>query len=233
MIKKHIPNTISCLNLCSGCLACVYALRFDNLTLAFWLIVAASVFDFVDGLAARGLKAYSPIGADLDSLADLVSFGLAPATMIFSCIDTITNGSFVAYTAFLLPVFAAIRLAKFNIDTRQTTSFLGLPVPASALFWASLIPVIGPYSQTLPWLSTIVIFSMMLTFCGLMVSEIPMFSLKFKNFTWKDNRKPFLLIAISVLYIVIFVLLEKILLVPSFIILSYIILSVYNRPKTI
>ena len=232
MIKKYIPNTITCLNLFSGSVACVYALRFDNLTAAFWLITAAAVFDFLDGFAARGLKAYSPIGADLDSLADVVSFGLAPATMIFSCIDTITNNSIIAYAAFLLPVFAALRLAKFNIDTRQTTSFLGLPVPASALFWASILPVIAPYCQTLPWLSTVVIFSMMLAFCGLMVSEIPMFSLKFKNFTWKDNQKPFLLIAISILYILVFAILGKLLLSFSFIILTYIILSVYNRPKT-
>ncbi|MDR0546407.1 MAG: CDP-diacylglycerol--serine O-phosphatidyltransferase [Dysgonamonadaceae bacterium] len=228
---KLIPNTITCLNLFSGCLACVMALRFDNFTAAFWLIVAAAVFDFCDGFAARGLKAFSPIGADLDSLADVIGFGLAPGAMIYSYLNAILNGNPLAFAGFILPVFAALRLAKFNVDTRQTTSFLGLPVPASALFWASLIPVIRPYSEAFPVLCSVVILVLMLAFCGLMVSEIPMFSLKFKNFRWKDNQKPFLLITISAAYILIFAGIGKILLSLSFIILTYILMSVIVKPE--
>ncbi|GHT76338.1 CDP-diacylglycerol--serine O-phosphatidyltransferase [Bacteroidia bacterium] len=231
MIKQSIPNTITCLNLFSGSLACVFALRYDNLTVAFWLILAAAIFDFFDGFAARGLKAFSPLGADLDSLADVISFGLAPGAMIYSYLNVITHENPVAFAGFLLPVFAALRLAKFNIDTRQTTSFLGLPVPASALFWASLIPVIRPYSEANPILCSVVILVLVLAFCGLMVSEIPMFSLKFKNFTWKDNQPPFLLIGISAAYILIFAAIGKLLLSVSFIILTYILMSVLVKPE--
>ena len=223
---KQVPNLITCLNLLAGSFACVMALKFNNYTGAFIFIAMAAVFDFLDGLAARLLKAYSRIGAELDSLADVISFGLAPGCIVYSYLASYTNPAGFPLLAFLLPVFSALRLAKFNVDDRQTTSFLGLPVPASGLFWASFIPSIpwiaAPFSNDV--LLTILIV-LIIVFCVLMVSELPMFSLKFKNLKWADNRWPFLLIGISVVLITVFSALGMALLGVSAIILTYIVLS--------
>ena len=199
---KNIPNLITCLNLLAGCMACVMALRYNNYTGAFVFIILASVFDFLDGLAARLLKAYSGIGAELDSLADVVSFGLAPACIIYIYLDSFSSMIHLPalpFAAFLLAIFAAIRLAKFNIDTRQTNSFLGLPVPASGIFWAAFIPSIVVYTQNNPVLWISIVLCLLIVFCFLMASEIPMFSLKFKHIRWKGNEWPYSLIILSVL----------------------------------
>ena len=224
---KHVPNLITCLNLLAGCFACVMALKFNHYTGAFIFIAMAAVFDFLDGFAARLLKAYSKIGAELDSLADVISFGLAPGCIVYSYFASYTHPAGFPVIAFLLPVFSALRLAKFNIDNRQTTSFLGLPVPASGLFWSSLIPSIhwiaAPFStNTL----LIMIAILLIAFCILMVSEVPMFSLKFKNLKWADNQWSFLLAGISAGIIAVFAGLGMALLGVSVIILVYIILSV-------
>ena len=143
-IKSNLPNTVTCLNLFSGCIACVMAFqaRYD---LALLFIILSAIFDFFDGLLARLLHAHSAIGKDLDSLADDVSFGVAPSLIVFSLFKEmvypayiLSLAPYIPYAAFLISVFSAIRLAKFNNDTRQTTSFIGLPVPANALFWGSL-----------------------------------------------------------------------------------------------
>jgi CDP-diacylglycerol--serine O-phosphatidyltransferase len=215
MIRKHIPNFITCLNIVSGSLAVIVALN-GQLTFAVILILAAAVFDFLDGMAARLLKAYSPIGKDLDSLADMISFGLAPGTIMFvllkfSLLGTnVQPGNFshttiwqgiILFTSLLIPVFSALRLAKFNIDTRQTHSFIGLPTPANAIFISSLALIFefGKYkSFDALLLSPVSLLIITLLFSYLLVSEIPMFSLKFKNVSWKDNkiRIVFLVIAI-------------------------------------
>ena len=190
-IKKHIPNAITCCNLFSGCVACVMAFsgKFES---AMLFIVLGAVFDFFDGMVARLLGVSSPLGVQMDSLADDVTFGLAPATVIFSFMRGLEYpSSFLAdvlpYFAFLIAVFSACRLAKFNIDTRQTTSFIGLPTPANALFWSSLI--VGGEK----WLletenSWILILALIFLFSYFLVSEIPMFSMKFKNLSWKCNK---------------------------------------------
>ena len=141
VIKNSIPNTVTCLNLFSGCIACVMAFE-AKYELALLFIALSSIFDFFDGLLARALNAHSIIGKDLDSLADDVSFGVAPSLIVFSLFKEMyypANMEFIApylpYLAFLISVFSALRLAKFNNDTRQTSSFVGLPVPANALFW--------------------------------------------------------------------------------------------------
>ena len=225
---KYIPNFITCLNLFAGCLACLMALKFDNHMGAFVFIALASLFDFLDGFAARLLKAYSKIGAELDSLADVVSFGLAPSCIIYSFLAQQTLGtSFenLPFIAFLLPIFAALRLAKFNIDTRQTTSFLGLPVPACGLFWASFIPslpVVFPFFNSNPMILIIIILVLLIIFCLLMVSEIPMFSLKFKHYGWKGNERPYTLVILSGLFIVIFYLFGISLAICCYILLSLI-----------
>ncbi|MDR1527908.1 MAG: CDP-diacylglycerol--serine O-phosphatidyltransferase [Dysgonamonadaceae bacterium] len=224
---KQVPNLITCLNLLAGSFACVMALKFNNYTGAFIFIVLAAVFDFLDGLAARLLKAYSKLGAELDSLADVISFGLAPGCVVYSYFSSYTGVAGFPLLAFLLPVFSALRLAKFNIDTRQTTSFLGLPVPASGLFWSSLIPSIhwiAVYFSIVSVLTVVVI--LIIAFCLLMVSELPMFSLKFKNLKWADNRWPFSLIGISVVVMAVFTTWGMALLGISVIVLVYILLSV-------
>ena len=201
-LKKHIPNTITCCNLLSGCVAAVYAFE-GAYPIAFACIIMGAVFDFFDGLSARALKVSSPIGKELDSLADVITFGLAPATMVFSWLRECADAHLdmlvafaMPFAAFLLVAFSALRLAKFNVDERQTTSFIGLPTPANALFWGALVIgshdtiVAAPYG----WL---LVLALVLLFSWLLVAEIPMFSLKFKNLSWKSNRIVYIFLLVS------------------------------------
>jgi CDP-diacylglycerol--serine O-phosphatidyltransferase len=173
VIRKNIPNAITSLNLFCGCVALVFAFDNDTVTAAFF-ILAAAVFDFCDGFAARLLKAYSPMGKELDSLADVVSFGVAPSAIVFSMLaDGTCFNPFLSFGAFLIAVFSALRLAKFNIDTRQNESFIGLPTPACALFFCGLTSIQNIDSRVLAALIPV--------FCFLLVCELPMFSLKIKK----------------------------------------------------
>lgn len=193
-IKKHIPNTITCCNLFSGCVACVMAFR-CNFELAMAFIVLGAVFDFFDGMVARLLHVSSPMGVQIDSLADDITFGIAPATIVFSYMQNrLLYPAYLEdivwllpYAAFLIAVFSAYRLAKFNIDTRQTNTFIGLPTPANALFWSSLITGGGAWLNDLNagW---VLLLGLIALFSYFLVSEIPMFSLKFKNLSWRSNR---------------------------------------------
>lgn len=202
-ITRHIPNTITCLNLFSGCIACVMAFE-ARYELAFLFIIIGAVFDFFDGMLARLLKAYSPIGKELDSLADDITFGVAPALIVFSFLKEpamiypdLLQGlrGYVPYFAFLLAVFSGLRLAKFNVDERQTSSFIGMPTPANALFWGALI--VGGQEFLLLHCNVIFILLAIVVFSLLLVSEIPMFSLKFKNLSWKDNKVSFIFLLVS------------------------------------
>ncbi len=208
-MKKHIPNTITSMNLFSGCIAIVMAFEGAFIWVVFWVIIAA-IFDFFDGMSARLLNAPSKIGKELDSLADVVSFGVAPAIAVFIMLRNYTSycesfssiQSYIPYLAFIIPVFSALRLAKFNIDERQTTHFLGLPTPANAIFWISYVYGIHKISivnNTVLFLTLglVVILSL------LMVSEIPMFSFKLKNLKIKDNEKPLILIICAVGFLLI------------------------------
>jgi CDP-diacylglycerol--serine O-phosphatidyltransferase len=197
-------------------------------------IVLAAVFDFLDGFAARLLKAYSKIGAELDSLADVVSFGMAPGCIVYIYLEQypIHLPYALPFIAFLLPIFSALRLAKFNIDTRQTTSFLGLPVPANALFWSSFIPSVQPFTVLHPLFFLVLILVLLVTFCLLLVSELPMFSLKFKDFRWKGNEWPYSLLIISLLLIVVFYLLGYFLFGISLIVIAFIFMSLI-KSKTL
>ena len=206
-MRKHIPNTITCCNLLSGCVAAMYA--FEGIyALAFVFIIAGAVFDFFDGLTARALKVSSPIGKELDSLADVITFGFAPSAMVFSwlreCADAhlhMLPAFAMPFTAFLLAAFSALRLAKFNVDERQTSSFIGLPTPANALFWGGLvlgshdIIVANPYG----WILVVVL---VMLFSYLLVAEIPMFSLKFKSLAWKANRTAYIFLIVSIILLV-------------------------------
>lgn len=206
-ITRHIPNAITCLNLFSGCIAGVMAFEAKyDLALAF--IILSAVFDFFDGMMARLLNAHSVIGKDLDSLADDVSFGVAPSLIVFSLFKEMhypaameSLASFFPYLAFLISVFSALRLAKFNNDTRQTTSFVGLPVPANALFWASLVAGAHDFLITDSF-NPFYLLILVCIFSGLLVSEIPMFSLKFKNLSWKSNKISFIFLIVCIPFLV-------------------------------
>ena len=234
-IVKHIPNTITCLNLFSGCVSCVMAFE-EQYFLAALFVFLAAVFDFCDGMAARLLKAYSDIGKELDSLADVISFGFAPGMVIFSWLNQIGNCEYLSYIAFLIPIFSALRLAKFNVDVRQTSSFIGLPTPANAIFMVSMIAMMDPSVQVpgwvdMSWFSSIVgnmwvIIALVILFSYLLVCELPMFSLKFKNLSWKDNKAQFILIGISLLLLSLFQLLAF-----PFIILTFIVMSIILKGR--
>ena len=207
-MRRHIPNAITCCNLLSGCVATMYA--FEGMyPFAFAFIVAGAVFDFFDGLTARALKVSSPIGKELDSLADVITFGFAPSAMAYSwlreCADANLDMSvafIIPFAAFLMAAFSAVRLAKFNVDARQTSSFIGLPTPANALFWGSLvigshdIIVAHPYG----WVLVLLLIGL---FSWLLVAEIPMFSLKFKSLAWKSNRIAYTFIFVSLILLII------------------------------
>lgn len=203
-IKSRIPNTITTLNLLSGCVAVILSFssleQFGSLTgyqLAFIFIGAAAVFDFCDGAAARALKAYSEIGKELDSLSDLVSFGVAPAMLLFNTVNNLGGTQWVAWAAMFISAMGSLRLAKFNVDTTQSTTFRGLPIPANAIFWIGFISwnYSHGYSGDLLTLAAILIIGLM------MVSNVRMFSLKFKNFAWRENFRRYMIIVAAIAFV--------------------------------
>ncbi|MDB5121700.1 MAG: CDP-diacylglycerol--serine O-phosphatidyltransferase [Sphingobacteriales bacterium] len=225
-MKKHIPNAITCLNLLSGCLGIVYAFQ-DNLIFAGYAIVIAAIFDFLDGMFARLLKSYSDIGKELDSLADMVSFGVLPSVIIYRLFLQAPQleglSTYLNYTAFIIAIFSALRLAKFNVDTRQSENFIGLPTPANALLIASLPLIIAEGN---PFISSYILnpfflFVFSLGMSMLLVTEVPLISLKFKNLQITDNLFRYILVFSTLILVVIF----KFLAVPIVIFL-YFILSI-------
>lgn len=206
-MRRNIPNLITLLNLFSGCIAITCAFNGNFPGAVVWIFIAA-IFDFLDGMAARLLNAYSPLGKELDSLADVVSFGVAPASALFVLLrDYMLFPEFmeslrfiIPYLAFLIPLFSAYRLAKFNIDERQTTSFLGLPTPASGLFWISYCYGLQERAAAEEWLIYITL-GLLLILAPLMVVNIPMFSLKIKSFTVKGNERQALLAILFIVFI--------------------------------
>ncbi len=217
IILKYIPNTLTSLNLLFGATGVMLAFQ-GRPDLTAWCVLIASVFDFSDGFAARLLNAYSDIGKELDSLADLISFGLAPAAAYMSLLHFHFSGEWVfrffertffeqllLLLPFLLTAFSALRLAKFNMDTRQTESFLGLTTTATGMFSVSMIHLVFTRGGGWDVLShPYFVFPLLIVFCYLLVSEIPMFSLKFKSFGVRDNVMRYLLILIGLISVVIF-----------------------------
>lgn len=189
------------MNLLSGCFATIFALQ-GNFKTAFLCIIAGAVFDFCDGLAARVLKAYSPMGKELDSLADMVTFGVAPAMIMFRFQ---AESNFLVYLPLLIAVFSGLRLAKFNIDTRQSEDFIGLATPSCALICGSLIYAGEIYPALYDFLTakSYIIPMLSLVLCYLLVCEIPMFSFKFKSLKWKDNSIRFSFLASTVVLAII------------------------------
>jgi CDP-diacylglycerol---serine O-phosphatidyltransferase len=187
-LSKHIPNALTCGNLVCGCFGILASFEYPPIIPAYF-VWAACIFDFFDGFAARVLKSHSPMGKELDSLADMVSFGVLPAVVMFRLVDGVSQTEWLPYSAFLLAIFSAIRLAKFNIDENQKDSFIGLPTPANALFITSLIFLQGPLSIVTA--NSFILVGLVILFSFLLVSPIPLFALKFKNFTWRDNKLQF------------------------------------------
>lgn len=204
-ITKHIPNTITLCNLLAGCVAIFMAFRlgdeFCGLPAIYWCwiaIGAAALFDFCDGASARLLGAYSELGKQLDSLSDLVSFGVAPGMLILNIMADNAAAPLLAAFALLIPAFGAYRLAKFNIDDTQTTTFRGLPIPANAIFWVGLSDWILRYGYP----STGVMIALIFVIAGGMVTSVRMFSLKFHNFDWRENFRRYVLIIAAVVFII-------------------------------
>lgn len=228
MIKKHIPNALTCGNLLCGCVGIVEIFH-GNMILSCILIGLAGIFDFLDGFAARALKVTSPIGKDLDSLADVVTFGLLPSIIIYQLIlrstETISE-MWMPNIAFLIAVFSALRLAKFNNDPRQSDTFIGLPTPANGFLIASFPFLLKDdpdfWNPIIVDTNHLIIFTIVISF--LLIAELPLVALKFKNFHWKGNEARFALIIGSILLILLF----KIAAVPM-IILFYILLSIITH----
>ena len=247
MIKKQIPNIITLSNLSCGAIAIYFAAQHCLITASLFVLLGA-VFDFFDGMTARLLKVQSPIGKELDSLADDVTFGVAPGFIAFQVLNDVAVGNlfWLKFLALLIPAFSAYRLAKFNLDERQTTSFIGLPTPANALIWLSIGTMhelfttqnydswlwslggvrvwqnIAPTVEN-PWFLAILI----IVLCVALVCELPLFSLKFKNLHWGDNYPRFVFLILSLIMIV----LMGIVAIP-FVMLLYIFISICYPPTS-
>lgn len=208
-MKRHVPNFITCLNLFSGCVGIVFAFQ-GELVIAGYAILAAAIFDFFDGMVARLLKAHSEIGKELDSLADVVSFGVLPSVIIYQLFlqsPQVGNISqYLNFSAFLIAIFSALRLAKFNIDERQAENFIGLPTPANALLIASLPMILaqGNWFFSAYILNPFFLFIFSLGMSILLVTEIPLISLKFKNLKINDNLFRYILVVSGIVLILIF-----------------------------
>ena len=230
-ITRHIPNFVTACNLFSGCIAAVMAFQ-ANYEAAILFIILGATFDFFDGMLARLFHVSGPLGKELDSLADDITFGFAPSVIVFSLFKEVQYPAFMQcmadifpYTAFIIAVFSALRLGKFNIDPRQSSSFIGMPTPANALFWGSL--VVGGHSFLVSdTFNALYLFILVLLMSYLLVAELPMFSLKFKNLSWKDNKISYIFLLVCIPLLVIFR-------ISGFaaIILWYILLSFLTKKK--
>ncbi len=202
-MKRHIPNIITCCNLVCGCVAVSAAFQ-HMFTATLLLILLGALFDFFDGMTARALGVSGRMGIELDSLADMVTFGVAPSSLLYMMFREVrypemvyNNFCFMLFPilGFLLAAFSALRLAKFNIDERQHTTFIGMPTPANAIFWAALISSSEDYLCS-PMFNAPFLLAFEILACWLLVCEIPMFSLKFKNKSWEDNKVKYIFLCI-------------------------------------
>ena len=218
---RHLPNFLTCCNLLCGCLGIVFCLE-DRTVPAAYFVWAAGVFDFFDGFAARTLNVSSPIGKELDSLADVVSFGILPSLVMYKMMDAVTVSEWLPYFAFLIAVCSALRLAIFNVDETQHDSFKGLNTPANTLFITSLIFLPEPLAAWVNQEVTLVIIT--LIFSLLMVSRIDIIAFKFKDFSWQNNKARFTFLPVAVLLIAI---MGKAAL--PFVILFYIVFSLVSK----
>ena len=224
MIKKHIPNAITCANLFSGCIGVVYAFN-GALEIAAYFVLLSGIFDFFDGLVARALNVKSSIGKELDSLADMVSFGFLPGVVLFKLLSVSDFSSpWVPYLGFIVTVFSALRLAKFNIDTRQTEDFIGLNTPMNTLLIVSLPFIQHDYPKIIE--STLFLIALTAILSFLLVSEIRIFSMKLSNLSWAHNKYKYIFLICSLILAIVL----KFVAVP-FILILYIGFSVAHFRK--
>ncbi|MBB5637422.1 CDP-diacylglycerol--serine O-phosphatidyltransferase [Pedobacter cryoconitis] len=223
-MKRHIPNALTCANLFSGCIGVVFAFKGD-LNIAAYAVLISGICDFFDGFMARLLHVKSPIGKELDSLADMVSFGFLPGVVMFQLLTQSDFSSpYLPYLGFLITIFSALRLAKFNIDTRQTEDFIGLNTPMNTLFIVSLPFIQKDYPGLIN--SSILLVAITVIMSFLLTSEIRIFSLKFGSLEWKQNKVKFLFLILSAILIAFL----KFAAIP-FVLVLYISLSVLHFRK--
>lgn len=226
MIKKHIPNTLTLSNLTCGCIGIIACMKGDLIT-ASYMIWLAAIFDFLDGFVARLLKVSSPIGKELDSLADMVTFGVLPAFILFSLQTDLTT-SYLPYVSISVALFSALRLAKFNVDTNQSNGFIGMPTPATA-FFVSGLAFWSPGSALVSSSTSIVIISIVLSL--LMVAPFPMLALKFNDYSIKNNISRYLLIVVSIALIIIFKQQSFPIIIGFYVALSLLVAIMYKRKE--
>ena len=234
-IRNNIPNSITCLNLVSGALACIYALRgsedfggISGYQISFIMIAAAAVFDFCDGLVARLLHAVSAIGKELDSLCDAVSFGLAPALLVYNFMATMNPGGWLHYVTLAIAVCGVLRLARFNVDATQATSFLGMPIPANAIFWIGYCNMLYSHPENYSvGLDEYLLAALVIAISLSMVCTLRMFSFKFKNFAFAANWHRYPLIVAAIVLVAV----QGVTGLASTI-AFYIILSVFTHSRT-
>jgi CDP-diacylglycerol---serine O-phosphatidyltransferase len=222
-MKRHIPNALTSANLLCGCIGIVEVFH-NNMLLSCALIGLAAVFDFLDGFAARMLHVSSPIGKELDSLADVTTFGVLPAIIVYQLLMQSVpdlNDIWIPNLAFLIAVCSALRLAKFNVDPRQSDSFIGVPTPANGMLVASLPFIIRfhpAYEGFIVNTTTLLIFTAVMSY--LMVSELPLFALKFKSFNWQGNEVRFSFLLVSLVLLVLLGILAVPLVIALYVLLS-------------
>lgn len=225
---RHLPNFLTCCNLLCGCFGIVFVLEGREIPAAYFVWLAG-VFDFFDGFAARMLKVTSSIGKELDSLADVVSFGILPALVMYKMISTSSDSSALPYIGFTIAVFSALRLAIFNVDETQRDSFRGLNTPANTIFITSL-PLL--YNQVGRWLyEPAVLVAITLLFSLLLVSRIEFFAFKFKSFRWEDNKLRFTFLLLAVLLLISLQYLAVPIVILLYIVFSLLDSYVFRKPK--
>lgn len=223
-VKNHIPNAITLLNIFVGVVGIIFVLDGDLLSGAYFVLLAA-FFDFLDGFVARLLRVQGELGKQLDSLADVVSFGVLPGVMLFSLAEDNASLSLIPYLTLIIPMLSAYRLAKFNLDTRQSDQFIGLPTPANALLISTLPHLILSYPSMGIWIQNSVVLAALAWILGiLLIAEIPLIAMKFQNFKIQGNEFRFILLLTALTLFSLFGLAG----VP-FIILVYIILSIVSN----
>ncbi len=234
-IKSHVPNAITLLNLFSGCIALLFAFE-QNYLFAFYFVALGIFFDFFDGFFARLFKVSGELGKQLDSLADMVTSGVVPGLVMFMMMTNSSGADadgyirYFPYLGFIITLGSCYRLAKFNIDTRQTNSFIGLPTPANALFILSL-PIVLQSSDSLIILEMLtdrwVLLGISLFSAYILNAEIPLFSLKIKNFTFKENAIQIIFLLLSIVLLIAFQQMG----IPLVIVLYVLLSAIYNRFK--
>ena len=196
-LKAQLPNFITLLNLLSGVVGILWVLEGQLLYGAYFVILSAG-FDFLDGFAARLLKVQSDMGKELDSLADVVSFGVLPGILLYSLTKAQTDSQVLPYLTLIIPMLSAYRLAKFNLDTRQSDRFIGLPTPANALLLSTLPHLVAHWPELAPWVtSPIALVVIAWATSILLVSELPLIALKFKNSSFADNTYRYTLLCLG------------------------------------